>query len=395
MSHLHQQIKLSTPAKFFVFLILYLAIKIIIFIGLVSYQQAVGIDRTKNIDIITQNNFFDLFGTRWDSNYYIKIATEGYTEGIWWAFPPGYPHLIRLFNVVLPFSPTAIAVIVAQLMGLLSLWLFWKITQFYSQDDTIRLQALTLYAFFPHIFVYSSVAYSESTFLCALLLSWYFYQKAQPLKNGGKNWQYGLFWLGIGMSSAYTALTRYAGLLLLPIYGIFWLYPIIKNYHLQTKTPKQWDFIALILFLIPFILPLRFFFDAYTNGLFGLQQAIWGQTTILMGAFIDKFELLLTNDQTVLINYGFAGLIVLATLYAAYLKKWTIVCFNLPFLLLYFSTTGIGSFAVGRYSATLFLSYIVFAQVIKNWYGILTLCYLEIMFGIHLLYLFISWRFWG
>jgi len=84
----------------------------------------------------TNNTFFDLLGTRWDSYFYLVVAENGQyfdptrpTDTRVWNFAPLYPFFIRIiidighfFQIDIPVAVAA--VIVANIFSLTSTFLF-------------------------------------------------------------------------------------------------------------------------------------------------------------------------------------------------------------------------------------------------------------------------------
>lgn len=108
-----------------------------------------------------------------DSGYFLNLATAWYPPRlapVWHVFPL-YPVMIKcanLFGVDLSTS----AIVVATCCGLVSMPIFQTIVEHYfSKKHAIT--ATLLYYMLPPVFVFSSVAYSESVFLLFTLLAWY------------------------------------------------------------------------------------------------------------------------------------------------------------------------------------------------------------------------------
>ena len=119
-----------------------------------------------------QGSGFQNMWLRWDTLWYLTIATEGYSynEGVLSliSFFPVYPLLIRLFNVVIPNVLVA-AMVVSGLSYLGSLILLYRVTQIETQSPQISLRTIFMIAFFPGaIFLFAP--YTESVFLLLSLL---------------------------------------------------------------------------------------------------------------------------------------------------------------------------------------------------------------------------------
>jgi len=165
---------------------------------------------------ITGNPVIDVLGTELDSYHYMLIAKYGYVDPFnpmetrFWAFPPLFPLTIRLlvYFSPLPLTYPVAALLAANFFSLLSLIAFFSLSKIYSSDRKSIISTL-LFAFFPPVFVYGSVAYSEHLFLLFFILSWYFFEKKNFSRSG--------FFLALA------SLTRFPGVLIFIIYTILYL----------------------------------------------------------------------------------------------------------------------------------------------------------------------------
>jgi hypothetical protein len=104
-----------------------------------------------------------------DSGWYVDIAKGGYAYPKF-AFMPAYPALIRaLGSAIGDYWWAAIAI--AWMASFASLPLFQAIAERYMERAE-AMWATLLMAFFPHIFAFTSIAYSESLFLFLCLVAW-------------------------------------------------------------------------------------------------------------------------------------------------------------------------------------------------------------------------------
>jgi hypothetical protein len=118
----------------------------------------------------------------WDSPFYLYLASSGYPaasplhERIY-AFLPAYPGLIRiiyyLFHGYIPAAAVS-----AFVLGIASILLFQRVAEFYLPKRE-ALTATILFAFFPYVFVFTSLAYTESLFLFSTLACWLFHRRGQ------------------------------------------------------------------------------------------------------------------------------------------------------------------------------------------------------------------------
>jgi hypothetical protein len=114
---------------------------------------------------------YDFRGTfmRWDGEWYIPIAREGYPshvapgEGSRVAFFPGYPAAIRAVARVTGLSYEVSALVVAAGCGLVAAVLLWVVARRLAGADTAD-RATALFCFFPGSYILS-LAYAEGLML--------------------------------------------------------------------------------------------------------------------------------------------------------------------------------------------------------------------------------------
>lgn len=112
----------------------------------------------------------------WDTSYYVNLA-RSYTFGR--TFFPGYPFLIKFLNYVVN-NYWLSAFILSITLGLASLPIFQSIAEKYMKRSE-ALGSTVIMSFFPYVFLFTTVGYSESLFLFAVLATWYFYLKDKVL----------------------------------------------------------------------------------------------------------------------------------------------------------------------------------------------------------------------
>lgn len=119
----------------------------------------------------------------WDTAYYYEIARYGYPHNLTptWAFFPLYPAFIRglyLLGLDVEFG----AFFVSATCGLICIPLFQRVAEnYYSQDRA--LVTTLLYFFFPPVFVFLGVNYTESLFLLLSLLAWFYHLRQKEYKS--------------------------------------------------------------------------------------------------------------------------------------------------------------------------------------------------------------------
>lgn len=110
----------------------------------------------------------------WDSFWYTHIAESGYRILSQFAFFPLYPLIIRTFYLVTHDIVLA-AGLPAYIFGIGFVPLFQVVAEQYM-DRQSAIRCALVAAFFPVIFVFTSVAYTESIFLFLSLLFWIEYK---------------------------------------------------------------------------------------------------------------------------------------------------------------------------------------------------------------------------
>lgn len=136
---------------------------------------------TPGVEVLSEGNdgsWVNIFHG-WDSYLYLKIARDWYSESSLYAFFPLYPILTRLFSlgiVQLKYS----AFFVSFFLGLASVPLFQSVAENYM-DQNEALGCTIIIFFFPHVFFFTTIAYSESLFLFATLSSWLLYLRGRSL----------------------------------------------------------------------------------------------------------------------------------------------------------------------------------------------------------------------
>jgi hypothetical protein len=107
----------------------------------------------------------------WDSAWYMRVAREGYSYPAY-AFLPAYPFLIRMVNLLVEDWVTS-SFAVSFFLGVVAVPMF----QLLMEDHMSRRRAMVvtlLFATFPPVFFFTSIAYTESLFTVAILGTWLF-----------------------------------------------------------------------------------------------------------------------------------------------------------------------------------------------------------------------------
>lgn len=109
---------------------------------------------------------------RWDTLWYLLIATRGYAPHDTSVFaPPLYPLLVRLAGDILGGQYLLGGLVVSNVAYALALWLFYRLTA-WELDETTARRSVVYLALFPTAFFFLA-GYSESLFLLFSVAAFY------------------------------------------------------------------------------------------------------------------------------------------------------------------------------------------------------------------------------
>ena len=172
----------------------------------------------------------------WDAPHYVAIAKNGYVNtgdaANFIVFFPLYPILIRLFTVDFNYINLS-ALIVSNVCSLIAFFYLYKIAKL-EFNDSVAVKAVLFLSVFPTAY-FLSAPYTEGLFFALVIASIYYARLGK--------WQFA------GLISLLAALTRIAGLLLLPVL-------LVEYFHQKGWKPRKtdlsilWIFLALAGFLI-------------------------------------------------------------------------------------------------------------------------------------------------
>ena len=114
----------------------------------------------------------------WDTEFYVALARNWYFQPLY-AFFPAYPGLVRSLHFVFGdywMSAAAVSII----FGITSLPVFQRLAEHYM-TRTEALYSTFVFGFFPYVFLFTTVAYSESLFIFLALSSWLLYKRDRLL----------------------------------------------------------------------------------------------------------------------------------------------------------------------------------------------------------------------
>jgi hypothetical protein len=134
----------------------------------------------------------------WDANFYVNIATQGYTTRQEMAFFPLYPLLVRGVMFV-THNPIIAGILVSNMAELVMFTVLYRLVE--EEFGKERSYYTVLYfAIFPSAFFFSGI-YTESLFLCLSVLTFY------QLRHGR--------WFLAGICACFASFTRPDGIYLI------------------------------------------------------------------------------------------------------------------------------------------------------------------------------------
>ena len=240
----------------------------------------------------TDSPFLSMWA-KWDSQYYVDIATNGY----WFrpekqsnvAFFPTYPLFMRLTSNLTSENVVLTGFIISNLSFLFALMFFHRLTEL-ELDEKSADRAVYYLAFFPSSFFFSCV-YTESLFLLLSLATVYFSRRH--------------LWFPAALLGILTAATRNLGVLLWALVLWEWLRAqgwSLKNLHLKQSWVdlgnglKQHWFDIIIISVIPIGLFAYMYFlqKNFERPLAFIEtHAAWGRVNIgPVGVIINNIKVL-------------------------------------------------------------------------------------------------------
>jgi len=146
-------------------------------------------------------------------------------------------------------------------LGLISLPIFQAIAEKYMEKSE-ALCGTIIMSFFPYVFVFTTVSYSESLFLLAVLATWYFYLKDKILFTG--------------ICSIVATLTK--------LYGILIILPILVDLLIHKKWKKAMLALASPILILAIIIPL-FPQNLLERIILEMNASTWITSTEYFGTF--------------------------------------------------------------------------------------------------------------
>lgn len=300
---------------------------------------------------------------RWDSGWYIDIATDGYTTPPKWvdpetvhqqrdvAFFPLYPLLMRL-GMVITGDAALSGILISHLAFLLALCILFDLVRTQFDEETAR-RTIILLSVYPYALFFGAV-YSEAIFLlCAALAFACAYR--------------GVWWAA-GLAAAAASATRLPGILLLPALGVLYLETIQFDWR-RIRPHVLWLLLG-ALGAGGYFAYLWFGFGLTPGDYLFLQDMGWDndlgfrfQHMVSMFGYLTPPRLL--NGQYPVQQFSNFIAFVTAIPLAVYALRRARPAYGVWALLMIGSSFG-GWVSAGRYSAVIFPLFIALALLLKK-----------------------------
>ena len=310
---------------------------------------------------IYSNELLDL-PARWDTGWYLGIATEGYKydatlrpdypQNI--AFFPAFPMSMRYLSVVLGRQPLWTGVGISLVSFFIALTYFLRLARSLLKDEDQAVTAVMLLAAYPFA-VFFSAAYTEGLFLLTLIGAVYHFHQNQLGRA--------VFW------GFLCGLTRPNGALLSIVLAIMAVSPMwhaVKSRPILPP-PQGWRSIAIRVLAAGAPGYGMLVFSAFIYRLTGhpfmwtMQNVAWGRVYRGLDSIVsDRFALIASNGvysyastQTIDLFYSLAVLLALAAVWPVYRRFGLALAILIPITVLPPMAAG-GMLSMGRVTSILF-----------------------------------------
>lgn len=310
---------------------------------------------------IYSNDLLDL-PARWDTGWYLGIATEGYRfdpnaradyqQNI--AFFPAFPMSMRYLSVVLGRQPLWTGVAISLVSFFIALTYFLRLARSLLKDEEKAVTAVMLLAAYPFA-VFFSAAYSEGLFLLTLVGAVYHYHHNQL-------WRAALWGFACG-------LTRPNGSLLSIVLAIMAIAPAwdAVKWRPILPPPSGWRTICVRLLAAGAPGYGMLMFSAFIYRLTGnpftwtMQNVAWGRVYRGLDSLVtDRVGFIANNGvysyastQTIDLFYSLAVLLALAAIWPVYRRFGLALAILIPITILPPMAAG-GMLSMGRVTSILF-----------------------------------------
>lgn len=157
----------------------------------------------------TDNLLLDVFGSRWDTGFYVSIVEEGYRyEGVALPSVPFFPLLPLAMRALLPLvgDPVSAGILAANLALLAASILFYRLVEM-RWGEAVADRAIWYLLIFPASF-FGSAIYSESIFLLTAVAALLFARQGR--------------WEAAAVSGFLAGTARFMGIVVAPLLLLEW-----------------------------------------------------------------------------------------------------------------------------------------------------------------------------
>ena len=347
---------------------------------------------------IYSNDFLDL-PARWDTGWYLSIATEGYQyyrgaapdfqQNI--AFFPAFPMSMRYLSVLLGRQTLWTGVGISIVSFYLALTYFLRLSRDLLKDEEKAVTAVTLLAAYPFA-VFFSAAYTEGLFLLTLMGAVYHFHKNQLVRAA----IWGLL----------CGLTRPNGSLLSIVLALMAVSPMWDAVRLRPILPPPQGWGTIVRRLLAAGSPGfgMLAFSAFIYRLTGnpfmwtIQNAAWGRVYRSLDSIVsDRFGFIAANGlysyastQTLDLFYSLAIVLALAAVWPVYRR------FGLPFAVFILITivppmSAGGLLSMGRVTSVLFPVFLWLGAAVPARHRVAWTCLFGVLQGF-VAVMFFTWR---
>jgi hypothetical protein len=310
---------------------------------------------------IYSNDLLDL-PARWDTGWYLGIATEGYRfdpnaradyqQNI--AFFPSFPMSMRYLSVVLGRQPLWTGVAISMVSFFMALTYFLRLARSLLKDEEKAVTAVMLLAAYPFA-VFFSAAYTEGLFLLTLMGAVYHFHQNQ-----------------LGRAAAWgflCGLTRPNGAFLSIVLAIMAIAPMWDAVKWRPILPPPHGWRAIVTRVLVAGAPGygMLAFSAFIYRMTGnpfmwtMQNAAWGRVYRSLDSIVaDRVGFIANNGvysyastQTIDLFYSLAVLLALAAVWPVYRRFGLALAIFIPITILPPMAAG-GMLSMGRVTSILF-----------------------------------------
>lgn len=300
---------------------------------------------------------------RWDARVYKAIADSSYRpiniELDYWSFlshfPPLYSLIMTIASGLLTISLTNAGILVSTISIIVASIMLYKLVYLDFKNERVAWLSVIFLNLYPTSYFTISI-YSESLFLLLVITSFYCLRKE--------------YYLGSGITAGLAILTRFVGIVFLPIYALYFLYSYKKHRVFNLKV--IYPFLLSLAGLIIYFIINKFYYGDYFYFL--TEKLSFNTTKHLILPFKETYLDLLAifknsnfSNHYFMITQGWNAIFTLFALAVSVIGirkiNWIYSAYSLSSILIFASLTwGISN---ARYTLSVFPIFIILA-LIKN-----------------------------